>query len=39
MEQNRNAYRILLGKKETKRPVEEPGCRLKDNIEMDRKEM
>jgi hypothetical protein len=33
-----NAYRILVGKPEGKRPLGRPRSRLMDNIEMDRRE-
>jgi hypothetical protein len=33
--ENRNAYRILVGEKEGKRPLGKPKCRWEDNIEMD----
>jgi hypothetical protein len=35
MEETRNAYRILVGKPEGKRPVGRLRCRLVDNIKMD----
>jgi hypothetical protein len=35
MGEKRNAYRILLGKPEEKRPLERPRCRRVDNIKMD----
>jgi hypothetical protein len=35
----RNAYRILVGKPEGKRPLRRPRHRWKDNIEMDLKEI
>jgi hypothetical protein len=31
----RNAYRILMGKPEGKRPVGRPRCRWEDNVKMD----
>jgi hypothetical protein len=31
----RNAWRILVGKPERKRPLRRPGCRWEDNIKMD----
>jgi hypothetical protein len=31
----RNAYRLLVGKPEGKRPLERPRCRWVDNIKMD----
>ena len=38
-EQFRNAYRVLVGKPESKRPLGRPRRRLKDNIQMDLREM
>jgi hypothetical protein len=35
----RNAYRILVGKPEEKRPLGRPRCRWVDNIKMDLREM
>ena len=35
MEQSRNAYRVLVGKPEGKRPLGRPRCRWEDNIRMD----
>jgi hypothetical protein len=35
----RNAYRILVGKPEGKRPLARPRCRLVDNIKMDLREI
>jgi hypothetical protein len=35
MREKRNAYRILVGKPEEKRPLGRPRCRLVDNIKMD----
>jgi hypothetical protein len=35
MEENRNAYRILVEKPEGKRPIGRPRCRWVDNIKMD----
>jgi hypothetical protein len=35
---NRNAYRILVGKPEGKRPLRRPGCRWEDNIKTDFRE-
>jgi hypothetical protein len=35
----RNAYRILAGKLEGKRPLERPRCRWMDNIKMDVREI
>jgi hypothetical protein len=37
MEEKRNAYRILVGKPEGKRPLGRPKCRWMDNIKMDLK--
>jgi hypothetical protein len=33
--EKRNAYRILVGKPEGKRPLGKPRCRWVDNIKMD----
>jgi hypothetical protein len=33
--EKRNAYRILVGKPEEKRPLGRPGCRWVNNIKMD----
>jgi hypothetical protein len=35
---NRNAYRILVGKPEEKRPLGRPRCRWVDNIKIDLRE-
>jgi hypothetical protein len=35
----RNAYRILVGKPEGKRPLRRPRCRWVDNIKMDLREI
>ena len=35
MEQSRNAYRILVGKPESKRPLGRPRRRWEDNIKLD----
>jgi hypothetical protein len=35
MMERRNAYRILVGKPERKRPLGRPRCRWADNIKMD----
>jgi hypothetical protein len=35
MREKRNAYRILVGKPEGKRPLRRPRCRWVDNIKMD----
>jgi hypothetical protein len=34
-----NAYKVLIGKPEGKRPLGRPTCRCKDNIRMDLKEV
>jgi hypothetical protein len=34
MEENRNAYRLLVGKPEGKRPLGRPRCRWVDNIRL-----
>jgi hypothetical protein len=39
MEQNRNAYRILVGMPERKRPLGRPGRRWEDNIKLDLREI
>jgi hypothetical protein len=39
MGDKRNAYRILVGKPEGKRPLERPRCRWVDNIKMDLREV
>jgi hypothetical protein len=39
MGENRNAYRILVGKPEGKRPLGRPRCRWVDNIKMDLREI
>ena len=39
MEQSKNAYRVLVGKPEGKRPLGRPRRRWEDNIEMDLREM
>ena len=39
MEQFRNAYRVLVGKPESKRPLGRPRRRWKDNIKMDMREV
>jgi hypothetical protein len=38
MEETRNAYRILVGKPEGKRPLGRPRCTWVDNVKMDLKE-
>jgi hypothetical protein len=35
MRTNRNAYRIMVGKPEGKRPLGRPRCRWEDNINID----
>jgi hypothetical protein len=37
--EKRNAYRILVGKLEGKRPLGRPRCRWADNIKMDLREI
>ena len=39
MEQSKNAFRVLLGKPEGKRPSGRPRCRWEDNIKMDLREV
>ena len=39
MEQFRNAYRVLVGKPEGKRPLGRPRRRWEDNIKMDLREV
>lgn len=39
MVEKRNAYTILVGKPEGKRPLRSPGYRWKDNIKMDLREI
>ena len=39
MEQSRNAYRVLVGKPEGKRPLGRPRRRWEDNIMMDLREV
>jgi hypothetical protein len=35
MEEDRGVYRVLVGKREGKRPLGRPRCRWEDNIKMD----
>jgi hypothetical protein len=39
MVENRNAYTILVGRPEVKRPIGKPRCMLDDNIKMDPREL
>ena len=39
MDQSRNAYRVLVGKPEGKRPLDRPRRRWEDNIKMDLREV
>jgi len=39
MGEMRNAYRILVGKPERKRPLRRPRCRWEDNIRIDVREI
>jgi hypothetical protein len=39
MGEERNAYRILVGRPEGKRPLERPRCRWEDNIKVDLREI
>jgi hypothetical protein len=39
MGENRNAYRILVGKPEGNGPLERPRCKWVDNIKMDLREI
>jgi hypothetical protein len=39
MGEKSNAYRILVGKPEGKRPLGRPGCKWVDNIKMDFREI
>ena len=39
MEHSRNAYRVLVRKPESKRPLGRPRCRWEDNIKMDLREV
>jgi hypothetical protein len=39
MGEKMNAYRILVGKPEVKRPLGRPRCRWEDNIKMDLREI
>jgi hypothetical protein len=39
MGEERNVYRVLMGKPEGKRPLERPGCRWEDGIRMNLREI
>jgi hypothetical protein len=39
MGEKENAYRVLVGKPERKRPLRRPRCRWVDNIKMDLREI
>jgi hypothetical protein len=39
MGEKKNAYRILVGKPEGKKPLGRPRCRVTDNIKVDLKEI
>jgi hypothetical protein len=39
MGEERNVYRVLMGKPERKRPLGRPRCRLEDGIRMDLREI
>ena len=39
VEEERGAYRILVGKPGGRRPLGRPGCRLEDNIKMNIQEV
>jgi hypothetical protein len=39
MGEKRNGYRILVGKPESKRPLERPRCKWVDNVKMDLREI
>ena len=39
MDESTNAYRVLVGKPEGKRPLGRPRCRWEDNIKMDFREV
>ena len=39
MEQSINAYRVLVGKPERKKPLGRPRCKWEDNIKMDLREV
>ena len=39
MEQSRNAYKVLVGNPESKRPLGRPGRRWEDNIKIDLREV
>jgi hypothetical protein len=39
MEESRGIYRVLVRRREGKRPLERPRCRWEDNIRMDLREI
>jgi hypothetical protein len=39
MEEGRGVYRVLVGRREGKRPLGRPRCRWEDNIRMDLREI